>query len=74
MRSEMTLKVVGSQTMHCAGCERTVTFTLSNLPGVKVLKADHKTQVIEIALTSEETNLEKVKAEMDWIGYEVEVA
>jgi len=74
MASEMTLKVVGTQTMHCAGCEQTVTFTLSNLPGVKVLKADHKTQVIEIALTSEETDLEKVKAEMDWIGYEVEVA
>jgi len=74
MTSEMNLKVVGSQTMHCAGCERTVSFTLSNLPGVEVIKADHKTQVIKIALTGDETDLKKVKTELDWIGYEVEVA
>ena len=72
MSQNTTLQVVGSQTMHCAGCERTVTFTLSQLPGVKVIKANHKTQVIEIVLTGE-TDLEKVKAELDWIGYEVVV-
>lgn len=58
--------------MHCGGCERTVTFTLSQLPGVNVIKADHKTQLIELVLTGEETDLDKVKAELDWIGYEVE--
>ena len=71
MTQKTALQVVGSQTMHCAGCERTVTFTLSQLPGVKVIKADHKTQVIEILLTGDETDLDKVKAELDWIGYEV---
>ncbi|MFQ5436684.1 MAG: heavy-metal-associated domain-containing protein [Anaerolineae bacterium] len=74
MAQKETLKVVGSQTMRCAGCERTVTFTLSQLHGVKVIKADHKTQVIEIVLTGDETDLDKVKAELDWIGYEVKVA
>jgi len=70
MPPKITLQVVGSQTMHCAGCERTVTFTLSNLPGVTVIKADHKTQLIQLMLTGE-TDLEKVKADLDWIGYEV---
>ncbi len=73
MSQNVTLHVVGSQTMHCAGCERTVTFTLSHLPGVKVIKADHKTQVIELVLTGDKTDLEKVKAEMDWIGYKVKL-
>jgi copper chaperone CopZ len=72
MSTNATLKVVGSQTMHCGGCERTVTFTLSQLSGVTVVKADHNTQLIEIVLTNDETDLDKVKAELDWIGYEVE--
>ena len=72
MSTNRTLKVVGSQTMHCGGCERTVSFTLSQLPGVTVVKADHKTQLIEIVLTDDETDLDKVRSELDWIGYEVE--
>ena len=72
MAEKITLQVVGEQTMHCSGCERTVTFTLSNLPGVKVIKADHKTQLIELMMTRGETDLEKVKSELDWIGYQVE--
>ena len=71
MSAKTTLKVVGSQTMHCTGCERTITFTLSQLPGVNVIKADHKTQLIELMMTSDETGLDKVQSELDWIGYEV---
>lgn len=73
MSRKLTLKVVGSHTMHCAGCERSVIFTLSQLPGVEVAQANHKTQLIELKLTGEETDLGKVIAELDWIGYEVEL-
>ncbi len=72
MSTKTTLKVIGPQTMRCGGCERTVAFTLSQLPGVNVVKADHKTQLIELVLTGKETDLDKVKAELDWIGYAVE--
>ena len=72
MVQRLNLKVVGEHTMHCAGCERTVQFTLSRLPGVRAVNADHKTQTIEVSLVSDETDLEKVKAELDWIGYRVE--
>lgn len=68
----LNLKVVGEHTLHCAGCERTAEFTLSRLPGVKAVKADHKAQTIQVSLESDETDLEKVKAELEWIGYEVE--
>jgi copper chaperone CopZ len=69
----VNLRVVGDNTIHCAGCERTVEFTLSHMAGVEEVKADHKTQDIEFVLTSGETDLEKVRASLEWIGYEVEV-
>ena len=69
----VNLKVVGDNTMHCSGCKRTVEFTISHMPGVEKVKADHKTQAIEFVLTSGETDLEKVKDSLEWIGYQVEV-
>ena len=74
MSKTLNLKVVGDHTMHCAGCERTVTFTLSQLPGVDQVKADWKNQDIQVELSSDEVDLEKIKAELDWIGYKVETA
>lgn len=68
----LKLTVLGPQTIHCSGCERTVEFTLSHLPGVRRVKADHRTQAIEISLASDEIDLEKVRTELDWIGYQVE--
>jgi copper chaperone CopZ len=74
MTKALNLKVVGEHTMHCAGCERTITFSLSQLPGVEEVRADWRTQAIQINLSSDEVDLEKIKAELDWIGYEVVVA
>ena len=68
------LRVVGDNTIHCAGCEGTVEFTLSRMPGVEKVEADHKTQNIEFVLMPGETDLEKIKDCLEWIGYEVEVA
>ncbi len=74
MVETLKLKVIGDHTMHCAGCERSITFSLSQLPGVGEVKADWKTQAIQIDFSSNEVDLEKIKAELDWIGYEVETA
>ena len=68
------LKVVGENTLHCSGCERTVEFTLSHIPGIDQVVADHNQQTIQFVSTSTDTDLEKVKADLQWIGYEVEVA
>ena len=69
----LRLKVVGGQTMHCTSCEQSVEFTLARLPRVRSVKADQKTQTIEINPASGEIDLEQVKAELDWIGYQVEI-
>ncbi|MCH7662550.1 MAG: heavy-metal-associated domain-containing protein [Chloroflexi bacterium] len=74
MSKTLNLKIVGDHTMHCAGCERTVSFTLSQIPGVEEVKADWKNQDIQVNLSADEVDLEKIKSELDWIGYEVEAA
>ena len=71
---KITLKVLGERTIHCSGCERTVEYTLSRIPGVDQIKADHKTQLIEFELSPDLTDLDEVKADLEWIGYQVELA
>ncbi len=70
---KVVLKVVGERTIHCSGCERTVKYALSRIPGVDQIKADHKTQMIEFELSPDLTDLDKVKADLEWIGYQVEL-
>ncbi|MCH7588419.1 MAG: heavy-metal-associated domain-containing protein [Chloroflexi bacterium] len=69
----LRLRVISQQNLHCAGCERTAEYTLTRIPGVKSVKANHKTQIIEVDMSLNGEDIEKVKAELKWIGYEVEV-
>lgn len=73
MTKQVALKVVGDHTMHCAGCERSITFTLGRFPNVEQVSADWKTQSILIDYSSDELDLDNMRKELDWIGYEVEV-
>ena len=66
-----TLKVVGKQTMHCAGCETTVEFAVKQLPGIQQVKANYKTQEISLTFNPQALNLAKVRQELDEIGYQV---
>ena len=68
-----TLRVVGDNTIHCGGSEKTVTFTLSRMPGVQRVDASHKTQLIRVTHEPETADLEQIQQELDWIGYQVEV-
>ena len=70
----LNFNVVGENKMNCGGCERAVILTLSDLPGVSRVKADHNTQGIELALASGGADVQAIKAELSDIGYEVEMA
>ena len=70
----LNFKVVGENKMNCGGCERAVKATLSDLPGVSHVKADHNTQGIELTFVSGGADVETIKAELSDIGYEVEMA
>lgn len=65
------LQAIGDRTMHCGGCEHTVQFTLKQLPGIHQVNASHKTQHITLTFDPDIVSLERVKQELDWIGYQV---
>ena len=69
MSETLNLKIVGEHNMHCAGCERSVTFALSHMAGVDNVLTDWTEQSIKVEFSSDEVNLEKIQAELDWIGY-----
>jgi len=62
------LKVVGDNTIHCAGCENTIQFSLSRLPGVRTVDADRNTQLIKIDLDPDQTNKTEILAALADIG------
>lgn len=68
-----TFQVVGDHTMHCGGCEGSVNFVLSVLPGVREVRASHKTQRIDVAYDeTQPLDPAQVQAELDNLGYRVE--
>lgn len=68
---DLTLRVKGERTIHCSSCEQTIERTLTRLAGVKRVKANHRTQNVELTLDTDAIELGKVKQELDWIGYQV---
>ena len=63
------LKVMGEQTLYCSGCENAVQRGISMLPGVKRVKADHRTQQVEVASDATQTNLESIHERLEIMGY-----
>ena len=74
MADKLTLKVTGDNKMRCGGCTGGVRFTLSQVPGVKSVNADHKTQLIEVEFGAELVKTHLLLEELDMLGYQVEVA
>lgn len=70
MNKTLELRIVGARNMRCAGCERSVTFTLSRMAGVDNVLADWTEQSIKVDYSSDEVNLEKIQSALDWIGYQ----
>ena len=56
--------------MSCAHCEKAVINALSDL-GVKSVKASAKKGTVDITFSPEAVTLEKIKAEINEIGYQV---
>jgi copper chaperone CopZ len=74
MPKTVTLKVVGDNKMNCAGCERSVTATLTDLAAVREVRADHRTQNIEVTLNEDEADVAALQSELQEIGYQTEAA
>ncbi len=71
---QVALKIVGSNTMHCGGCENSVKFVLSDLAGVERVEADHHTQSVRVAYNEEKAEPSHIVEELATLGYQAELA
>jgi copper chaperone CopZ len=61
-------KMLVVEGMTCHHCEMTVEKALSELPGVKSVKADHSTKSVEIQY-KDEIDMEQVREKVEKSGY-----
>ena len=64
---EINLKVEG---MECAGCEKRIQNAVSNIKGVKEVKANHENGVVVIT-AKDGVNVEEIKNKINDLGFEV---
>lgn len=70
--TRLDFTVIGTETMHCEGCEQRVGNALRRLPGIQEVLADHQTQRVRVRINPAEVDAEQVRAKLAQIGYEVE--
>jgi copper chaperone CopZ len=70
----VTLRVIGEQPIHCAGCENAIQRALSQMPGVRQVRADHCTQRIDVRLEPVKTTAQVVQQRLEALGYQTELA
>lgn len=68
----LELIVVGKNKMHCPSCGHSVTSALEQVQGVEYVEADWRTQKVQVNFYPGKFDFEKVKTELDLIGYQVE--
>ncbi len=65
-----TFEITGEQKMDCEGCENAVQRSLTRLPGVRQVQADHHTQRVVVQLDTTQTTAETIKARLATSGYQ----
>jgi copper chaperone len=58
--------------MHCDGCEMNVQDLVSELEGVKKVKADHKKGEVRVEFDEKNATVEQIKAAIVAAGYRPE--
>ncbi len=56
--------------MDCEGCENAIRRSLSRLPGVRQVQADHHTQRVVVQLDPVHTEASAIKARLALSGYQ----
>ncbi len=55
--------------IHCEGCEERIGRAISQMPGVRSVKASHTAQEVEVALNSARTNPREIAEKLEEIGF-----
>ena len=58
--------------IHCAGCEARIQSVLARMSGVHKVKADHKTQKVQLTFDSANVSVQDVKDKLEDLGYSTE--
>jgi copper chaperone len=70
MRETWTFEVTGEQKMNCEGCENAIQRSLTRLPSVRQVQADHHTQRVVVQADATQTDTNAVKARLATGGYQ----
>ncbi len=65
-----TFEVTGEQKMDCEGCEHAIQRSLTRLPGVRQVRADHHTHRVVVQLDAAQTEASAIKARLATSGYQ----
>jgi copper chaperone CopZ len=67
----MKTEVIRTVGMHCSGCEMNAREFVSELPGIKKVKANHKNGEVKVEFDEKKTSLEDIKKKITEAGYKV---
>lgn len=65
--NKIIFKVEG---MMCTGCENRIKTSISNIPGIKEVKADHVKKCVEVTADKKVT-MDSIKITIEDLGFEV---
>jgi copper chaperone CopZ len=68
----MKLETIKTAGMHCNGCEKNAQEFVSELPGIKKVKADFKKGVVKVEYDEKKTGPEDIKRKINEAGYKTE--
>ena len=67
------LVVTGEQKMHCSGCETRIAYTLRQLPGVRDVRANAKTQQVLVLFESaDQIGAQRIGEKLEQLGYQAQ--
>jgi len=60
--------------MHCSGCEETITTEVKKVDGIKDIKADSKGKIVTVSFDANKTNKENISKAINTAGYDTELS
>lgn len=74
MLKSITFEVVGNQQLSCEGCEQRVVRLLKTLQGVRQVRAQARTQQIEVLLDTAVLEINAITERLSQAGYHTKVS
>ena len=60
-------------TIHCSGCEKTISSSVKKLNGIQDVKADFDTKIVNVTYAGDKVTKEEIAKAIDASGFECEI-